>query len=153
MSFKHLGGKDARAIIDGTLINIEKIDIDIETERQPVYENGVPNGFVDGKVSATVKLTFNKHNFALFKEKAKAAGSWQGIPPFDFDCVSTAGTQSETISAFGVLPDITSLLSAETESNSAQTVEVEGAITSPDFIHIDGVPYLEAESIADLVRS
>ncbi|WP_039991626.1 phage protein, partial [Vibrio azureus] len=55
------------------------------------------------------------------------------------------------IKVHGVKLMIDSLLDIDPSSSDKTKHKVKGVVTSPDFIHIDGTPYLSKEDTRDLL--
>ncbi|RMN81333.1 DUF2597 family protein, partial [Pseudomonas syringae] len=111
---------------------------------------GVPNGHVDGDVAAAGELELDTTNFNLLIEQAKTAGSFRELEPFDIVFFAKAGEEELRIEAFGCKVRVSSLLSIDPKGGAKNTHKVPFDVTSPDFIKINGVPYLAAAEIEGL---
>ncbi|AKT28199.1 DUF2597 family protein [Pseudomonas syringae pv. actinidiae] len=110
----------------------------------------MPNGHVDGDVAAAGELELDTTNFNLLIEQAKTAGSFRELEPFDIVFFAKAGEEELRIEAFGCKVRVSSLLSIDPKGGAKNTHKVPFDVTSPDFIKINGVPYLAAAEIEGL---
>jgi hypothetical protein len=147
---KHLSGKDFDTMIGDKLVHVIEASVKITDGRKPKMVRGVVVGYVDGPVSADVSIKVDHENFLLIEGQAKAAGSWKGIEPFDVSFTADVKAGSKNIDAFGVLPMIEDLLDFKAEGGEEDTTTIKGIVTSPDFIKINGIPYLTPEEVRDL---
>lgn len=150
MTVKALSGKDFDVFIGNSLVHVIEASVKITDGRKPKMVRGIPKGFVDGPVSAEVTLKLDHENFLLIQEQAKNAGSWKGIEPFDvaFNANVTAGDKN--VEAFGCLPQLEEILNFKAEGGEEDTTTIKCPVTSPDFVKINGVPYLTADEVRDL---
>lgn len=140
-----LSGKEIRTFVGDLQGVFEKVSIKIDDKRAVAKSRGVPNGHVDGEVSCTVSVTVDAANFLMvFGGLAEQYGSYRGIPELDFKAFGMAGSGGLTqdIDAFGVLWSIEDLLDADSKGGEKLTSTIRGEVTSPDFVNINGVPYL-----------
>ena len=148
---KRLSGMNIDIDIFGTLIHVEKASVSISDDSAVSSTRGVPDGYTDGAVSADVEYELDTKNFKLLGEAAKKAGSWRSIEPHDCLFYGNAGGGEElTIEVFGVKLLLESILDVDPSSSDKTKHKVKGLVTSPDFITIDGVPYLSKEDTRDL---
>ncbi|MEA9343038.1 DUF2597 family protein, partial [Pseudomonas aeruginosa] len=89
-------------------------------------------------------------NFALLIEAAKRAGSFRKLEPVDSLFYAKAGDSEVRVEAFGCKLKVSSLLDIDPKGGSKTTHKVPFDVTSPDFIRINGVPYLDASETEDL---
>lgn len=145
-----IGGKSFDVNLGDSKVHVEAATLDI-TDNTAVSQNrGVPNGHVDGDVSAAGELELDIVNFKLLKEQAASAGSFRQIEPFDIVFYAKAGEDEIKYEAFGCKIRLSSLLSIDPKGGTKSTVKVQYDVTSPDFVHIDGIPYLAASEIEGL---
>lgn len=144
MSKQRIGGKDFHVTIMGIMIKVESASISIDDGRAVTKTNGVPNGFVDGEVSSSGELVVDQSNFSLLSAAAKKAGSWKGIEPFDTQFFASTTAERRKIEAHGCLLKISDLLDIDSKGGEKSTVKLPFDVTDPDFVKIDGVPYLTA---------
>ena len=150
MSVKALGGKDFDIFVGDKMVHIIEASVKITDGRKVKYVRGVPVGFIDGPVEAEVSLKVDHENFLLIEGQAKTAGSWKGIEPFDVSFNAEVSAGSKNVEAFGVLPMLDEVLNIKGEGGEEDTTTIKGIVTSPDFIKINGIPYLTPEEVRDL---
>jgi hypothetical protein len=92
-------------------------------------------------------LTLDSSNFDMLLTGLGGA-SWKDIEPQDIQAFASAGGLNKDIQAFGCLLRISDLLSAESKGGEKQTHAIDFDVTSPDFVSIDGKPYLKASETA-----
>lgn len=131
-------------------VHIEKATLDITDNSAAVQSGGVPDGHVDGDVSASGEFELDSANFALLIEAAKRSGSFRKLEPFDTVFFAKAGDDELRVEAFGCKLKVSSLLDIDPKGGSKTTHKVPYDVTSPDFIRINGVPYLDASEIEGL---
>ncbi|ORL64414.1 phage protein [Pseudomonas putida] len=132
------------------LIHVETATLDITDNSAAVQTGGVPDGWVDGDVSASGELELDTANFNLMIEAARKAGSFRRLEPFDSLFYAKTPTDEIRVEAFGCKPKISSLLNIDPKGGEKSKHKVPFDVTSPDFIHINGVPYLDAAEIEGL---
>jgi len=131
-------------------VHIEKATLDITDNSAAVQTGGVPDGHVDGDVSASGEFELDSANFGLLIEAAQRAGSFRKLEPFDVVFFAKAGEDELRVEAFGCKLKVSSLLDIDPKGGSKSTHKVPYDVTSPDFIRINGVPYLDASEIEGL---
>ena len=147
MSTKRISGKDVRLFVGGTMLMVDKFDLKIDDKRAVAMTQGVPNGYVDGEISASGSLTLDSQQFTMLLGSLGGA-AWKSIEPQDIKAFASAGGLTKDITAHGCLLRISDLLGTESKGSEKSTHTIEFDVTSPDFIHIDGKPYLTAAEIA-----
>ena len=145
-----IGGKNFDVNLGDLLVHVESGTLDITDNSAVAQTKGVPNGHVDGDVSAAGELELDTTNFNLLIEQAKSAGSFRELEPFDIVFFAKAGDEELRIEAFGCKVRISSLLSLDQKGGEKNKHKVPFDVTSPDFIKINGVPYLSAAEIEGL---
>ncbi|EPR3220035.1 DUF2597 family protein [Pseudomonas aeruginosa] len=131
-------------------VHVEKATLDITDNSAVAQTRGVPDGFVDGDVIASGEYELDAANFALLIEAAKRAGSFRKLEPVDSLFYAKAGDSEVRVEAFGCKLKVSSLLDIDPKGGSKTTHKVPFDVTSPDFIRINGVPYLDASETEDL---
>ncbi len=147
---EHISSSSFDVNWDGVMIHVESATLTITDNSTATQQRGVPNGFVKGSVSADLEFEMDIVNSKKFGAVARSVGSWRGIPPKDVLFYANTGDQEEKIEVFGCKPMISDLLSINPNEASKTTRKVKMMITSPDFISIDGVPYLDERDTRDL---
>lgn len=120
----------------------EKATLSIEDSRKGVKDIGVPNGYVDGEVSASGEIELDATALGILAEAAKSAGSWQEIEPVDLLFYSKGTKEEEKVEAFGCLLNLTDIVEFDPTSDKKAITKIAYEVTSPDFVRINGVPYL-----------
>lgn len=147
---EHISGGSFDVNYDGTMIHVENATVVLTDNSAAVQTRGVPNGYVKGSVSAEVEIEVDSVNFKKFGAVARASGSWRDIPAKDFLFYANTGDQEEKVEVFGCKPMLSDLLTVNPSEASKTTKKIKFMVTSPDFVTIDGVPYLSARDTRDL---
>ena len=145
-----IGGKNFDINLGDLQIHVESCTLDITDNTAVAQTRGVPNGTVDGDVSASGEFEFDTNNFNLLIEAARSAGSFRQLEPFDSVFFAKAGDEELRIEAFGCKLKVSSLLSVDPKGGEKTKHKVPFDVTSPDFIRVNGVPYLAASEIEGL---
>ena len=145
-----IGGKNFDVNLGDLLAHVESCTLDVTDNTAVAQSRGVPNGHVDGDVSASGEMEFDTSNFNLLIEAARSAGSFRKLEPFDVVFFAKAGDEELRVEAFGCKLRVSSLLSVDPKGGETSKHKVPFDVTSPDFIRINGVPYLDASEIEGL---
>ncbi len=133
-------------------VHISKANLTIEDSTEVAHDKGVPNGFCDGDVKGSGELEMDAANMGLVSEAAKSAGSFRELPTFDMLFYAKTGAGEEMkVEAFGCKLKIDSLLDIDTKGGEKHISKVKYMVTSPDFVRINGVPYLAKSETEGLV--
>ncbi|TMU69444.1 DUF2597 family protein [Pseudomonas fluorescens] len=145
-----IGGKNFDVSLGDIALHVESCTLDITDNSAVAQTRGVPDGYVDGDVAAAGELELDSSNFQLLIDAARSAGSYRELKPFDAVFFAKAGEDELRVEAFGCKVKISSLLSIDPKGGEKTKHKVPFDVTSPDFIHINGVPYLAAAEIEGL---
>ncbi|WP_395593290.1 phage protein [Pseudomonas sp. B26140] len=145
-----IGGKNFDITLGDLSVHVEACTLDITDNTAVAQSGGVPNGHVEGDVAAAGEMEFDTTNFNLLIEAAKAAGSFRAMEPFDSVFFAKAGEEELRIEAFGCKLRLSNILTIDPKGGTKNTHKVPYDVTSPDFIKINGVPYLDAAEIEGL---
>lgn len=148
---KRISGMSFDFYVDAEMVHAEKISLDITDNTAAAQTNGVPDGYVDGDVAAEGEIELSAKALKILKSKAQAAGSWRGIPELDFLFYAKAGSEETKVEAFGCKLLLNNILDLDPKGGSLSTRKIKYLVTSPKFVNIDGVPYLEAEATENLI--
>ncbi|MBI9080275.1 MAG: DUF2597 family protein [Pseudodesulfovibrio sp.] len=148
---KRISGKSFDTTIGDMLVHVDKLTLSITDNSGVAKSGGVPNGYVDGDVEASGEVEMDVANFNLLSEQAKAAGSWRGMPTFDIHTYANTGDEEFKVEAFGCKFKLESLLDNDSKGGEKTVLKIAFDVTSPDFIHINGVPYLDAAETENLI--
>ncbi|MBC17036.1 conserved protein of unknown function [Pseudodesulfovibrio profundus] len=148
-----ISGKSFDFYVGDLLVHADKVSLDIEDNRSVAKSHGVPDGTVSGDVGASGSMDLDATAFKLIVEAARNAGSFEDLADQPFDCVFHAETKREKkkVEAFGCVFKIESLLDADSNGGDKDITKLAFDVTSPDFIRINGVPYLSESSTRDLI--
>ena len=72
---QRISGKNFDISIGDLAITVNKTTLTIEDKTEVAKDGGVPNGFVDGEVSASGDLELDALAMSILGEAAKSAGS------------------------------------------------------------------------------
>ncbi|MCM2377849.1 phage protein [Pseudomonas marginalis] len=131
-------------------VHIEKATLDITDNSAVAQTKGVPDGYVDGDVAASGEFELDSANLGLLIEAANRTGSFRRLEPFDALFFAKTATDELRVEAFGCRLKISSLLDIDPKGGQKSVHKVPFDVTSPDFIRINGVPYLDASEIEGL---
>ncbi|WP_303192838.1 phage protein [uncultured Desulfovibrio sp.] len=151
---QRISGKNFDISIGDLAICVSKTTLTIEDKTEVAKDGGVPNGWVDGEVAASGDLELDALAMSLLGEAAKAVGSWRALDTFDMlFYAKTAQHEEMKVEAFGCKLVLDSLLDVDKAGGQKHISKVKYLVTSPDFIRINGVPYLRAEETEGLVSN
>ena len=139
-----IGGKNFDVNLGDLLVHVESCTLDVTDNSAVAQTRGVPNGHVDGDVSASGEFELDSYNFGLLMDAARTAGSFRQLEPFDTVFFAKTGDEELRVEAFACKLKVSSLLSIDPKGGEKSKHKVPFDVTSPDFIRINGVPYLAA---------
>ncbi|WP_342653523.1 DUF2597 family protein [Pseudomonas sp. F3-2] len=145
-----IGGKNFDVNLGDLQVHVETCTLDITDNTAVAQTKGVPNGHVDGDVAAAGEIEMDTTNFNLLIEAAKTAGSFRSLDPFDMVFFAKAGDEELRVEAFGCKLRLSSLLNIDQKGGEKHKHKLPFDVTSPDFVKINGVPYLDASEIEGL---
>lgn len=147
---RRISGQSFDTTLMGTMVHIEKASLSITDNSAVAQTRGIPDGYVDGDVAAELEFELDAKNFKLLCEGAKRQGSWRGMAPDDVLFYADTGDETMKVEAFGVKLVIADLLDIDPKGGSKGVHKIKGFVTSPDFVHINGMPYLSADDTRHL---
>ncbi|EGQ9805173.1 phage protein [Vibrio sp. 2026] len=147
-----ISGKNMHFSLGDYKLKAQKVSLSITDNSAVNKTSGVPDGYVDGDVEASGEMELTTQQFNLLSKAAKQAGSWRGMPDFDALFYGKIDKDELKIEAFGCRIKISDLLDADSNGGSALVHKLPFEVTSPDFVHINGVPYLRPDETEDLVQ-
>ena len=145
-----IGGKNFDVNLGDLLIHVENCTLDVTDNTAVAQSRGVPNGHVDGDVSASGEMEFDTSNFNLLIEAARSAGSFRALEPFDIVFFASTPSEEFRVEAFACKLRVSNLLGITPKGGETSKHKVPFDVTSPDFIRINGVPYLAASETEGL---
>jgi len=148
---QRLSGQSFDVNMSGELVHFEKVSLDITDNTSAASTQGVPDGHVNGDVAAEGEVEISSKTLQQFSALARSAGSWRGIEPVDFLFYAKAGTEEVKVEAFGCKLILSNLLDLDPKGGSITTHKIKYFVTSPQFVNINGVPYLERAATENLI--
>ena len=79
MSGKRISGQSIDFNIDGDLVHVEKVSLSITDNTGVAQTNGVPDGYVNGDVSAEGELELSTKYLNVITAKARSAGDRKSV--------------------------------------------------------------------------
>lgn len=151
MSTKRISGQSFDIDMGGVAVQVKNISLDITDNTEVATTRGIPDGYTDGSVAAEGEIEVDTQNLKLIQVKAQAAGSWRGIELQDFLFYAKAGSEELKVEAFGCKLNVSNLLAIDTSGTGTTSHKIKYLVTSPDFVRINGIPYLSADDTRDLL--
>ena len=148
---RRISGINFDTTLMGAMVHIDKASLTITDNSAVAQTRGVPDGYLDGDVSAELEFELDTKNFSQLSDAAKRAGSWRGLAPDDVLFYADTGGEQLKVEAFAVKLVISDLLDIDPKGGSKGVHKVKGFVTSPDFVHINGVPYLSKDDTRHLL--
>ncbi|MFG0454925.1 phage protein [Shewanella mangrovisoli] len=145
-----LSGMNFNVTLGDTMIHVDTCTLTITDNSAVSQTSGVPDGYVDGDVAASGELSVNASQFELISNEAKSAGSWRGMKVFDMMFYGKTAKDEVKVEAFGCRIKLSDLLDIDKKGGQAQLFKIPFDVTDPDFVHINGVPYLRPEEIENI---
>lgn len=145
-----LSGMNFNVTLGDTMIHVDTCTLTITDNSAVSQTSGVPDGYVDGDVAASGELSINASQFELISNEAKSAGSWRGMDVFDMMFYGKTAKDELKVEAFGCRIKLSDLLDIDKKGGQASLFKIPFDVTSPDFVHINGVPYLRPEEIENI---
>ena len=145
-----ISGKSFNIQMDDLLIFVSTFTADIEDSRAVSKDRGIPNDFVDGEVACTGEIEVDAQNLKLIIDAADRAGSFRDLNPFDINAYADTGNEKMKVELYGCLLKISGLLDIDQAGGEKHLSTIPFEVTSPDFVRINGVPYLSRNDTDDL---
>ncbi|WP_286718691.1 phage protein [Thalassolituus sp. UBA2009] len=146
MSTNRINGKSFDIRVMGLMLHVESFNLTIEDNSTTAKNKGVPDGTLAGDVAASGEIELDIANFMILSAAARAAGSWRNIPTFPIDAYasgeSSRGDELMHVRAHGCKLRISEVLSIDPNSTDKSKVKLPYDVTSPDFVWINGTPYV-----------
>ncbi|MCC8380191.1 tail protein [Xenorhabdus stockiae] len=148
---QRISGQSVDFNMDGDLVHAEKVNLSITDNTAAAQTQGVPDGYIAGDVAAEGEIELSTKYLEIVTAKARSAGSWRGIQPVDLMWYAKAGNEEIKVEAYGCKLIVSDILDVDPKGGSVMTHKVKFVVTSPDFVRINGIPYLEAELTQSLI--
>lgn len=146
-------GKSFDVNFGGELIQVKSVTLTITDNSAVASTNGIPDGYINGSVSAEGAITLTSKYFNKLIDVARSSGSFRAMPITDFMFYANTGDEEQKIEAYGCKLKISDLLNADKSSDDEITHTIDYIVSSPDFISINGVPYLSANDTRNLLNN
>lgn len=144
-------GRNFDITILGVMVHVKSASATINDETTVAKTRGVADGYTDGAVTCDVEYEVDLNNFRKLQQKARSAGSWRAVKPFDCMFYANNGRDEDKIELYGVKLLISDLISVDPDSNDKTTRKLKGFVTSPHFVKMNGIPYLSEDDTRGLV--
>ncbi|WP_221800525.1 phage protein [Oceanobacter mangrovi] len=149
-----INGKSFDIRLMGFMLHVESFTLSIEDNTTVAKNKGVPDGTLAGDVAASGEITLDIANFNLLTAAAAEAGSWRGIPEFSIDAYAigenSRAQEAMHVHAHGCKLRVSDLLNIDPNSSDKSTVTLPYDVTSPDFVLINGVSYVDSDEFERL---
>jgi len=142
MGIKHISGQDFDVMVGDLLVHVEALSAAITDNTKATMTGGVPDGYVSGDVACSGDIEVDTKNFNLLVEAARSVGSFRDLKPFDINCVALVGDEKMTQELFGCKLNVSDLINIDPKGAEKSKHKVTFEVTDPDFVRINGVPYL-----------
>ena len=144
-------GRNFDVTILGLMVHVKSASATINDESAVAKTRGVTDGYTDGAVTCDVEYELDLNNFRKLQQKAREAGSWRGVEPFDCMFYANNGSDEDKVELYGVKLLIADLINVDPDSADKTTRKLKGFVTSPHFVKINGIPYLSTDDTRGLL--
>lgn len=141
---QRINGQSFDISLGGTAIHVETFSLDVTDNTAVAKKDGKPDGWVQGDVEASGEISIDAVEFKAIAAAAQKAGSFQKMETFDINAYAKAGEDEFKVEVFGCKLIVSKVLDIDKSSSDKSKFTVPFKVTSPDFININGTPYLEA---------
>ena len=148
---QRIGGMDFDITVGTEVIHVESVSLDITDNTAAAQSRGVPDGYVQGDVSAEGEFELDEKNFAVLNERARAAGSWRALEALDVLFYASTAALTTKVEAFGCKLIVTSPIGFDPKGGEKATKKLKYLVTAPEFVRIDGVPILSESDLLNIV--
>ncbi|MDA3979038.1 phage protein [Gallibacterium sp. AGMB14963] len=146
-----ISGMNVDFFVLGFPVHAESVSLNISDSSDVAQTRGIPDGFVDGDVKADGEIELDARNFSKLSAAAAAAGSYRDIPTIDLVFFASRGGERLKVEAFECKLLPTDILNVDFKGGQKHTTKVKFFVTSPDFVRINGIPYLSEYDTRDLI--
>lgn len=151
MTGQNFSGKNYKMrMLDGILIHGETATLNITDNSAVAQTGGLPNGMVDGDVAADGEIVLDTVGFNTLMDYAAKYGSFQAMPAGDISFYAGSDGFEQHIEAYGCKLKISALLNLDSKGGSKHTHTIPFVVTSPDFVRINGIPYIDPEESKEI---
>jgi len=145
-----LGGRDFDVMLGDLMVHVESMSATIDDGKSVSQTKGVPTGKVAGAVSCAGEMELDTENFNLIIDAAKKSGSFEELDDFDIVTNGEVDDDKLNIEMFGCSLRISDLINIDSKGGEKTKHKVPFDVTSPDFVKINGVPYLSRKSTENI---
>lgn len=145
MSQERISGMSFDFYIGNHPIHAENVSLTISDNTAVAHTRGIPDGFVAGDVTAEGDIELDERQFSKLNAAALTAGSWRGLPLTTFVFFASRGGTRSKVEAFGVKILPTDILNIDAKGGAKSNKKIKFMVTSPDFVRINGIPYLSQD--------
>lgn len=143
--YQHITGKNGQSFVEGIPFTFDKITASISDGMEVLKTRGVPDGYAEGDVGCDGEVEMKYKYFKQFSALAAKMGSYRAVPAMDINYIGATKSDLVPIVLHGCKFTMESILEAEAnDGKKAGMVKLKFSVTSPDFVSINGVPYLDA---------
>jgi hypothetical protein len=147
---RRISGRDFDVMLGDLMIHVETMSATIDDAKTVAKTKGVPNGHLAGEVSCNGEIEVDTQNFNLIIEAAKKAKSFEELKPFDIVTAAEGDDDKFKLEMFGCTLRISDLLNIDTKGGEKNKHKLPFDVTSPDFVRINGVPYLSSKTTENI---
>lgn len=147
---RKLSGKDVDVMIGSYMVHIEEASLSIEDATGVTKSRGVPDGFLEGEVSASGEIKLSTGQLQTILDAAKDAGSFRDLPTFDLVFNAETTDEKLNIEAFDCKLKLSDVLNASQTGGDRLMHTIAYDVTGREFVRINGVPYLRAAETENL---
>lgn len=142
--FQHITGKNGRSFLGGIPFQFDKITSTISDGMEAEKTRGIPDGYVEGDVGCEGEVEMKYKYFKQYSLLAKKHGSYRAIPAMDISYIGATKSDAFPVKLYGCKFTLDSIVEAEAnDGKKTGMVKLKYKVTSPDFVDINGVPYLD----------
>lgn len=145
-----IGGRDFDVMLGDLMVHVETMSATIDDTSSVTKTKGTPNGDVDGDVNCAGEIEVDTQNFNLIIEAARKAGSFKKLKPFDIVTNAESDRDKFKLEMFGCKLRISDLLNIDSKGGEKTKHKLPFDVTDPDFVRINGVPYLDSTFIENI---
>ena len=128
--------------LGGEAIHVDSMTLDITDNTAPAKKGGRPDGWLQGDVEASGEISVGIVEAKKIIQLAKDKGSFQDMDAFDINTFAKAGDDEFKVEAFGCKLKLASLLNIDKSYTDKSMINIPFDVTGPEFIKIDGIPYI-----------
>ncbi|TCJ98828.1 uncharacterized protein DUF2597 [Volucribacter psittacicida] len=148
---ERISGMSFDFYVFGAPVHAESVSLSITDNSTVAQTRGIPDGWVSGDVTAEGEIELDAKNFQKLTLAAATAGSYRDIPEVDFVFFAQRGGVRDKVESFGNKLVLSDILNIDPKGGAKSTKKIKFFVTSPDFVRINGIPYLSNDDTRDLI--